>query len=160
MRVISPPETIPYYPREATLFLAGSIEQDTAERWQDAVVEELFEAAPEANVLILNPRRANWDPSWEQTKNNPQFRAQVEWELFGLETATRVLFYFDPNTKSPITLAELGIIAAQKPEAAWVVCPEGFWRKGNVDVMCEVFGMRQWPSLGLLMSSIRLGLIK
>jgi hypothetical protein len=24
-----------------------------------------------------------------------------------------------------------------------VVCPEGFWRKGNVDVVCHKFGITQ-----------------
>ena len=43
--------------------------------------------------------------------------------------------YFDPNTKSPISLLELGLFA--KSGKLIVYCPEGFWRKGNVDVVCK-----------------------
>lgn len=37
--------------------------------------------------------------------------------------ADTVVIYFDPKTLSPITLMELGIVS------------EGFWRKGNVDIL-------------------------
>jgi len=28
-----------------------------------------------------------------------------------------------------------------------VCCPEGFWRKGNVDIVCQRFGIRQFLKL-------------
>jgi len=43
--------------------------------------------------------------------------------------------YFDPNTKSPISLLELGLHANSGKMI--VCCPKGFWRKGNVDIVCE-----------------------
>ncbi len=49
--------------------------------------------------------------------------------------------YFDPNTKSPISLLELGLYAAS--DKLTVCCPEGFWRKGNVDIVCERYGVEQ-----------------
>lgn len=49
--------------------------------------------------------------------------------------------YFDPSTKSPISLLELGILTAN-PEKVLVCCPEGFWRKGNVDVVCQRYGIQ------------------
>lgn len=62
-----------------------------------------------------------------------------------LDEASIKFFYFDKNTKSPITLAELGFVLAQKAYApehhVIVVCPEGFWRRGNVDIMCDRAGV-------------------
>lgn len=50
--------------------------------------------------------------------------------------------YFDPSTKSPISLLELGILTAN-PNKLLVCCPEGFWRKGNVDVVCRKYNIHQ-----------------
>jgi hypothetical protein len=48
---------------------------------------------------------------------------------------------FDPNTKSPVSLLELGLHA--KERKLIVYCPEGFWRKGNVDIVCEAYKVKQ-----------------
>jgi hypothetical protein len=45
--------------------------------------------------------------------------------------------YFSPETKSPISLLELGLYANSGKLV--VYCPEGFWRKGNVDIVCEKY---------------------
>lgn len=81
-----------------SIFLAGSIEMGKAAFWQDKVARELSSL----DIDILNPRRDDWDSSWKQEIENAQFREQVEWELKGLSLCDHVLFYFDPNTKSPI----------------------------------------------------------
>jgi hypothetical protein len=129
------------YPvEEHTIFLAGSIEMGAAENWQDKITDLLKD---EENMVILNPRRDDWDSSWEQSIENPQFKEQVCWELEALEDSSRILMYFDPNTKSPITLLELGIYAGMDPTKIVVCCSEGFWRKGNVDIVCWMYGIRQ-----------------
>jgi hypothetical protein len=48
--------------------------------------------------------------------------------------------YFDPNTKSPISLLELGLFA--KSGKMIVCCPNGFWRKGNVDIVAQRHGIQ------------------
>jgi len=121
-----------------TIFLAGSIEMNTAENWQDKVVRLLKD---EEDVIIFNPRRDDWDSSWVQSIENSQFREQVEWELRAMEHADKILMYFDPETKSPITLLELGLFANSRK--LMVVCPEGFWRKGNVDIVCLRYEIEQ-----------------
>ena len=60
-----------------------------------------------------------------------------------LEDAQFIMMYFDPATKSPISLLELGVHACCNPEKLIVLCPDGFWRKGNVDIVCERYGVRQ-----------------
>jgi hypothetical protein len=121
-----------YIPR---IFLAGSIEMGVAENWQTRVARDMTDY----EVVLLNPRRDDWDSSWKQSIDDPQFNQQVTWELDGLETATIVAFYFDPNTKSPITLMELGIVCHEL-DSLVVCCPDGFWRKGNVEMVCDRFG--------------------
>ena len=117
------------------VFLAGSIEMGVAENWQTRVAKDMAKY----DVVLLNPRRDDWDSSWRQSIDDPQFNQQVTWELDGIEGADIVIFYFDPTTKSPITLMELGL-AANDPHARVIVCcPDGFWRKGNVEMICDRF---------------------
>lgn len=112
------------------LFLAGSIEMGKAEPWQDRLVRDLASY----DVILMNPRRDDWDSSWEQKMSNPQFFEQVMWEQDWIENADLPVFYFDPATMSPITLMELGHVAGHGDQGFIVCCPEGFWRKGNVDI--------------------------
>jgi hypothetical protein len=118
------------------LFLAGSIEMGKAELWQERVCQEL----KDYKVNIYNPRRDDWDSSWKQDILNKQFHEQVVWELDHIRLADLVIFYFDPKTTSPITLLELGLISGLK-EKAIVCCPEGYFRKGNVDIVCSRFNI-------------------
>ena len=120
-----------------TVFLAGSIEMGTAEDWQTRIENQFKDI--DADVTLLNPRRMDWDSSWEQTINNLQFREQVEWELTALEKADLIFLYLSPGTKSPISLLELGLFIHKNPV---VCCPEGFWRKGNVDIVCKQYKVR------------------
>ncbi len=131
-----------------TIFLAGSIEMGNAEPWQKKIVE----AMSDKHVVFYNPRRDDWDSSWKQDIKNSQFREQVEWELEAQEDADVIIMYFDPNTKSPITLLELGLFA-KKPMV--VCCPEGFWRKGNVDIVCKRYNIAQVESLDGLIKGLR-----
>ena len=116
-----------------TVFLAGSIEMGVADDWQTRLAAVL-----PAGVVALNPRRLDWDASWRQSIDEPQFRGQVEWELDGLERADLIAMWFDPATKSPITLLELGLHA--RSGKLVVGCPMGFWRRGNLEVVCARYG--------------------
>lgn len=133
MKVIKPTQKIE---GNKKVFLAGSIEMGKAENWQEKV-ERLLK---DTDWTILNPRRDDWDSSWEQSIDNKQFRGQVEWELNSLEKAEKIIMYFDPNTKAPISLLELGLFGNKR---MIVVCPNGFWRKGNVDIVCARYDILQ-----------------
>jgi hypothetical protein len=127
-----PPWNIPDEMFQVSIFLAGSIEMGIAEPWQDAFVKKYPD-----DVLFLNPRRADWDSTWDH--NSDQFNQQVNWELDMMDYADIIVMYFDPNTKSPITLLELGLHA--KDRKLIVCCPDGFWRQGNVRVVCERYNI-------------------
>lgn len=131
--------------RGIPVFLAGSIETGKAEDWQEEVTRQLAGL----DVMVLNPRRDDWDSSWEQSIRNPQFREQVEWELSALEHAAKegvIFLYLSPGTQSPISLLELGLHCS-RDNFLVVCCPEGFWRKGNVDIVCERHGTRVYETM-------------
>ena len=133
-----------------SIFLAGSIEMGTAENWQERIVRELEDIN---NFVIYNPRRDDWDSSWVQSIDNPQFNEQVTWELQMMEKATFIPLYFSPETKAPITLLEFGLHASSGKLI--VCCPEGFWRKGNVDIVCERHGVEQVDTLDQLIETTK-----
>jgi len=149
MKVIKAPNPIPLKPRPQ-IFLAGSIEMGKAEDWQT----KFTSALSDLDVTILNPRRDDWDSSWEQNINNPQFREQVEWELDALTNRADIIaMYFAPETMSPISLLELGLLA--KTGRMAVCCPDGFWRKGNVDVVCAKYDIKTAKTLSELICLVR-----
>ena len=117
-------------------FLAGSISANAqmtelAEDWQS----EMTQFFNELDWGVFNPRRDDWDSSWKQEFENPQFFQQVTWELNALDAADFILLYLVPETLSPISLYEFGRYSQSGKIA--VVCPEGFWRKGNIEIACH-----------------------
>lgn len=149
MEVIKPPHSIDITAGNKVVFLAGSIDMGNAVDWQAKVTLALNNVP----ITFLNPRRDDWDASWEQSIDNPQFATQVNWELDGLEKADCIAMYFAPHSKSPITLLELGLFA--QSNKLLVCCPDTFWRKGNVDVVCKRYGIRQLPDLESLIEAIK-----
>jgi hypothetical protein len=139
MQVLKPPGKI--HGQRPWIFLAGSIEMGAAVDWQSQLTEKLSSLPG----TIFNPRRDDWDSSWTQSIENDKFVEQVQWELDGLEAADLICLYFDPATKSPITLLELGLYARSKKVI--LCCPEGFWRKGNVDIVARRYYIQRAGSL-------------
>jgi hypothetical protein len=148
-RILKPPAPVRLDGRTPSVFLAGSIEMGAAEDWQ----AEVTRALADLEVVILNPRRDEWDASWVQSITNPQFREQVEWELTGLESASVVAMYFAPATRAPVTLLELGLSA--RGGRLVVCCPEGYWRRGNVEVVCARYGVPLVATLPELAAEVR-----
>ena len=141
--IVKPPVKI------KSIFLAGSIEMGTAENWQ----HKIEEALKDLEVTIYNPRRDDWDSGWIQSKHNKNFREQVEWELENLEKADYIVMYFDENTKSPISMLELGLFAKSKKLILY--CPDKFWRKGNIDVVCDKYKIYTVNSLDDLILAVK-----
>jgi hypothetical protein len=131
------------------VFLAGSIDNNSAADWQTEVITKFANE----DVTLLNPRRVEWNPEWEQDISNPEFAFQVNWELDALEAADLIMLYFDPNGPAPITLLELGLFA--KSKKIILCCPEGYWRRGNVQVVCERYGIEMVADLDALIQRTR-----
>jgi hypothetical protein len=143
-------ESEDYFRSYATVFLAGSIEMGEAEDWQTKVINSFDE---KDEVTFFNPRRDAWDSSWEQAQSNPQFNHQVNWELNHLDSCDIVFMNFIPGTKSPISLLELGAYGHHNKMI--VCCPEGFWRKGNVDIFCTRQNIQVFTDLTAAIGALR-----
>jgi len=141
MQFFSPPNKSPIIPGVPWIFLAGSIEMGKAKDWQTEVIEKLepYEG------IILNPRRADWDATWEQSISNPNFKEQVQWEWWYLQMANYKFFHFEPDTLSPITFGEF--TRHYDSENVIVSCPKGWWRRGNVEILSDLAGIPVHDSL-------------
>lgn len=131
-----------------SIFLAGAIDQGQAIDWQ----KKVSRALADLDVLILNPRRDDWDASWEQTADNPEFRQQVEWELKAQEDASMVIFVFTKDSKAPITFLEFGLFGPRKD--AMVCAEEGFYRQGNLDIVCERYDIPVYHDLDEMIADL------
>lgn len=143
------PSPIPADDTRIKVFLAGSIDMGGSEDWQARATRELSDAG----VVLLNPRRADWNRAWKPVAEEPEFRRQVEWELDALQRADVILMYFAPGSQSPITLLELGLHADSGK--VMLACPDGFWRKGNVDIVARRHRIRAYESLDALIAAVR-----
>jgi hypothetical protein len=158
--VFVPPHPVEVPREHVALFLAGSIEMGEAPDWQDALASTLM--AHFSNLAVFNPRRPDWDASWPQDVNHAGFNGQVRWETDQIDAADIIVFYFAPGTLAPISLLELGLVAPchGKNCTVVVVCPDGFWRKGNVDFIARKYGLLTVDDLagvpGLLARDARL----
>jgi len=133
-----------------TIFLAGSIDMGETEDWQEKLWQELKD---DYDVTIYNPRRNDWDSSWKQDIDNPEFNEQVNWELNHQKNADIIAMYFAPESKAPISLLELGLFADTGKMI--VCCPEGFYRKGNVDIVCKKYGVEEVDNWGDFVKGIK-----
>lgn len=114
-----------------SVFLGGSIEMGAAIDWQTDMAKFFLER----DWNVFNPRRPDWDSTWQQDIENPQFYQQVKWELNALRKSDLIIMYLVPGTISPISLMEFGKYSGSGK--MWVVCPDGYFRKGNVDIVSE-----------------------
>ncbi|KAF2493317.1 hypothetical protein BU16DRAFT_429209, partial [Lophium mytilinum] len=126
---------LPDNKQPASIFLSGSIEMGKAIDWQTALTKRL-EHLP---ITIFNPRRDDWDSSWEEDITNAKFREQVDWELDQMALADVTVVCFVAGTQSPISLMELGLNA--RDGKVVVCCPKGFWKRGNVQIVCHRYGI-------------------
>ena len=143
------PQPLPIDDSRPRVFLGGSIDMGGAPDWQAAMTAALSDL----DVVILNPRRPDWNPDWRPEADEPEFLRQVEWELAALESADVIVIYFAPGTRSPISLLEMGLHA--RGGRLIVLAPDGFWRKGNVDITARAYGVRQVQTMDELTAAVR-----
>ena len=54
---------------------------------------------------------------------------------------------------SPISLLELGLFAREHKMI--ICCPDGFWRRGNVDIIAQRYYIKQVDNIDDLIKSIK-----
>ena len=111
------------YDNNIKLFIAGGI--SNCPDWQLALRAKL-EEHQSLNLTIINPRRKDFDIS---DKGATEF--QIKWEHEQLTGADIVSFWFPKETLCPITLFELGKMAAMN-KYIFVGCHPEYQRKVNV----------------------------
>ena len=127
-----------------SVFLAGTIDMGAGIDWQ-ARADSLFRTLEDGSYLLFNPRQEHWDAS-----RPGEMDYQVNWELDRLERADWILMNFLPDSRSPITLLELGLHA--RSGRLLVICPEDFYRYDNVRITCGKYGV---PMFGSLEDAVR-----
>jgi hypothetical protein len=158
MKIVKAPEDWSVNPHP-WLFSAGSIEMGEAELWQD----RLFKLLEDTPGTFVNPRRDDWDSTWANSPTQGPMAEQVRWELEAREAADIVVFYFDPNTKSPITLLELGLSAesgSTLEQRVVVCCPPDFWRYANVALTCDYYSLPMVPDIDALAEWVKTTVLK
>jgi hypothetical protein len=105
-------------------------------------------------LTVFNPRRDNFDTGLKQTIDEPKLKEQIEWELAAMEESDYILMYFHPETKAPITLLELGLHADSICKVV-VCCPDGYWRQGNVEIVCRKYNVPFYKDLDEAVKEIR-----
>ena len=134
------------YPK--SVFLAGYIGRDHP-TWQESLIESLKDLP----ITVLNPYRSDWN--WPEDIENKDFSQQTNWELDMMKRADVIAMCFspDPEVLAPISLLELGLHAATGKMV--VVCPKGYWKRGNVQVVCQRFGIEVLDSVQELEEGVR-----
>jgi hypothetical protein len=131
--IYKPPVTCKF--ERPSVFLAGSIERSSSSNWRNDVIYALRHLP----VAILNPRQDEWANDWIEDISDERFKQQVDWELLHLDKADIIALYLLPGAISPISLLEMGLHAREGKLV--VCCPTGFWKKGNVQVACQRYGI-------------------
>lgn len=103
-----------------SVFLAGTIDMGSSVDWQEYIGTKLADL----EVLIFNPRR----DFYEQSDENLKY--QIEWELENLQKCDIIFMHLAPNSKSPVSLLELGMFMRNKKII--LVCNDSFYRYQNV----------------------------
>jgi hypothetical protein len=143
-----------------SIFLAGSIDNGTAEEWQKTLIKRLNKTSDLIGVdyEVYNPRRDYWDKDCA----GDELVRQIEWELNRLEMCDIIFLCFAPDSLSPISLLELGL---HKSDNIVVYCPKEFYRYTNVEVTCDFYNVLFFDDLNdayeaLIENSITVNKIK
>ena len=138
MQAVVSPNTVRFASlKKPSVFLAGSIDQGATEDWQSRMTK-LFE---DHDVVFFNPRR----PDWDKNAGDNDVREQIYWELDALAAVDAIIVYFASDSLAPISLLELGLHA--KDKRVVVVCPPGYWRRTNVQVICARHDIHVYDNL-------------
>lgn len=152
------PQKIPQYGavgfnrKRPAIFLAGTIDMGASEDWQESFTE-LLVAKFGSQVDIYNPRRDNWDSTWEQKISNDKFVEQVEWELEAMESADYIIMNLLAHSVSIVSMLEMGLHMLNANKLL-IHCAEGFSRKGNVDITCRFYDKKTYSSMNDILDEL------
>lgn len=117
-----------------SIFLAGTIDNGNSENWQEQVIDMY----KDDEVTFYNPRRKNWQQMTSKELQN-ELIYQIQWEQEHLDKANLIIMCLLDDSKSPISLLELGLYA--QSNKLIVFCNESFYRYQNVKLTCEKYNI-------------------
>lgn len=117
------------------IFFGGTIDNGESADWQQELISAVSNIELVKPVHIYNPRREDWPSS----DNHREIDIQINWELDHLEKADLIVMNILADSKSPISLMEIGLFA--RTNKLIVFCPKTFYRYDNVRVVCQRFGI-------------------
>lgn len=141
-----------------SFFLAGTIDMGNSENWQANVIqtikdmlktEELDNASQNITIHIYNPRRAEGFD--ESNKEDKEY--QINWELEHLEKCNLIIMNLLDNSKSPISLLELGLFS--KSNKLNVICSPNFYRYDNVRITCKRYNIPLFNNLKDMFNDVK-----
>lgn len=138
MIIITPEETIsklPNKPNSKSVFLAGTIDNGDSLNWQNKTIIELMNLGIN-DIEIYNPRREHWNPN----PSKEEMEYQIKWEQEYLDKADFIAMVLLDDSKSPISLLELGLYA--KSNKLIVFCTPNFYRWDNIRLTCEKYNIQ------------------
>jgi len=125
--IVITPETENY----KSIFLAGTIDNGDSIDWQKKLIEKF----KDTDFKIYNPRCKNWN----KNASKKELEYQIKWEQEHLDNADLIIMVLSDNSKSPISLLELGLYATSKK--ILVFCTDKFYRFDNVRLTCEKYNI-------------------
>lgn len=122
-------------PLNKKIFLAGTIDMGNSMNWQQELIFQINNLAKFPKLTIFNPRRETFDDDSQ--------RYQIIWEQDHLDEADEIVMYLAKDSKSPISLLELGLYA--QSGKLKVFCHPDFYRFANVNMTCEKYDISLYP---------------
>ena len=116
-----------------SVFLAGTIDNGNSFNWQDDIITELINS--DKSCEIYNPRRKHWNPN----PSKEEIENQIKWEQDHLDKADIIAMVLLDDSKSPISLLEIGLYA--KSKKLIIFCTPNFYRWDNVRLTCEKYNI-------------------
>ena len=115
-----------------SVFLAGTIDSGNSLNWQDKTIIDLINLGVK-DLEVYNPRREHWNPN--PSKEDMEY--QIKWEQDHLDKANIIAMVLLDDSKSPISLLEIGLYA--KTGKLIVFCTPNFYRWDNVRLTCKKY---------------------
>jgi len=109
-----------------SIFLAGSMDHRQEHSWRDEIIGEF------GSHHIFDPTHAQHDDL-----SNAELKHHIMWELEAMQQSDFILLNFLKDSKSPISLVELGLYA--QSGKLIVVCPQEFYKHNYVHILCEKY---------------------
>ncbi len=127
------------------VFLAGTIDMGRSADWQADLVAR-FRDSVGGRWLFFNPRRREFRAS------PAEMEYQVAWELAHLEAADLIVMNLLGDSRSPISLLEMGLHA--RSGRLLVACSPDYYRYDNVRITCRRYGVPLYDSLEALLGDL------